>query len=1148
LNKNIFNEMQNQYKIRSAEETDPEIIRERRRYLSQIYDGHGSCDRPSGYKIVNGIWYKPEIIDGRYQYVPMSVVDRPNASITEIEDRLDRMYEQIERLSEPAKVLRQPESVPEKKLDFRSVKADPHLFSPVLSVDALMEVIAWAHDISGTQRPDFYDLRLLSGDYPDTAAEIAAAAFATLTYGQNNYIGPSKTGLKGPLIQVVQAVPALNEADARARAHDIALTVSQDSTVDDVLPYYARWAQVARPYFPGSNVILTAPQPRREGDIETELIIGGIEPNPGPNYEFGKPKAVDDCIDIANNPVAASGELNAAVTSKRLDEYSYDIARGSFILRNGADTITDIVRPDDGWQMLSGWDPGIYVPGTTFRRTRRRARISFLNKEIKKALPLGTLGSGLSSALNVFSDFLAAERTESNVLNGDNHLGVQTRTSNLDYGMYVDLGKYFAYCNTGMMLSGDDFNNYSMDMMTKNNADIVPTPDVVWPMSDNLPWTAANLACDAVYMNFSTYVDCLRGLAVWPLGIKPNTTSRIAYRVYFPGMDAGLLCAIATLAFEYPVYGHDLPVIYTSTSAANGVPPQGVGSVPPVSMMTLIDGPRTVVFVGVGGQDLLGIVVGRPGVTTPLPAYVNGQIPVNISPSVIDYIDNVWCGNFTVPTDFSMVCDYWLRFMDIEDWRAALDLAGHIIQRKHPHYTYMAAPGVAAATPSIVMSNNGGLTMDASFNRVVIAPINDNDWPPLMALPTYNCSGMPDIANLVEVLANGNAQDVIATNIYVADSEINTYIGVGLTYLSKNTLTGKFLNMTRANYNRIWYAIRKISNIKLQCAHDFYSKFGTIHGYLHFDQATQKQLNIREKLLTALSRKWYAWQRAYTGWAYLTFPNPYPVNFDPGLSFNTPLFIYSAWRNGPLILHNDILQINDLDWRIAEKWRPLCNMSYAQIAPLELEAAESTGGQVHGVQLTNPTSVRITEVTKYGSTGMSQRVKSLFAALSMGDTINVGAMTRYLDSFMTIRASNRAYVVPPTLIAMKQWLRWTSADAPSDALRGQARPGRVLMTPVFPPQFDDLTGQDLSITFLAQATYYMISNKFQMNGFGSVNIGMTVSVLPPNISMLEDDNGDDDPNVAPAKQLIKPSAVQNPNPGSPPGAVVVQDPVLPKKN
>jgi hypothetical protein len=163
----------------------------------------------------------------------------------------------------------------------RQIEKNPHLDKVTLTKADILDIIAWALDdinIDDDTYQGVVDTNVKGR--PDSVATKIASVLGELVYGMNNYIGPEKVGnIDGPLGKIAETVPALSEDDAAARAHDIALTVTDSAHVDEVLPPIAETAQVFRPLF--SSVTMNR---RGRGRTNQELLklAGDIESNPGP--------------------------------------------------------------------------------------------------------------------------------------------------------------------------------------------------------------------------------------------------------------------------------------------------------------------------------------------------------------------------------------------------------------------------------------------------------------------------------------------------------------------------------------------------------------------------------------------------------------------------------------------------------------------------------------------------------------------------------------------------------------------------------------------------------------------------------------------------------------------------------------------------
>jgi len=167
------------------------------------------------------------------------------------------------------------EQVPPEIHNINNLRFSPHYDVPLLSKQQAREVIGYIYNRIG-EDPDYSVLSDEVRGIPNTFLTSIVAQLGELVYGPNNYIGPSKTGnAEGTLLDIITNVPALNDADARARLHDIALAITTDPIVHEELPPVARELQVFEPLFRAGNSDI---------DIDHSQVLklsGDVEENPG---------------------------------------------------------------------------------------------------------------------------------------------------------------------------------------------------------------------------------------------------------------------------------------------------------------------------------------------------------------------------------------------------------------------------------------------------------------------------------------------------------------------------------------------------------------------------------------------------------------------------------------------------------------------------------------------------------------------------------------------------------------------------------------------------------------------------------------------------------------------------------------------------
>lgn len=255
-----------------------------------------------------------------------------------------------------------PFTNPTRNLPF-TLRPDPHLDKTLLTKQELQEVLLWALEVSNYDGWPLVDAP--ENTSPDSALAKIGAYLATLVYGPNNYIGAEKTGDIGvsTLENVVTTVPALSEADARARAHDIALAVTSNPAVDTILPPLGQAAQVLRPLFNSDQERQPVPRnaliPSRGGATNKSLLklAGDVEENPGPPKKYSKETAAEESMLYAN-PKVYYDRIN--LVNRTLSDYQRVFyANGDPLMMRGlADERSDIFYPDDGICQFSGWTWG----------------------------------------------------------------------------------------------------------------------------------------------------------------------------------------------------------------------------------------------------------------------------------------------------------------------------------------------------------------------------------------------------------------------------------------------------------------------------------------------------------------------------------------------------------------------------------------------------------------------------------------------------------------------------------------------------------------------------------------------------------------------------------------------------------------------
>lgn len=153
---------------------------------------------------------------------------------------------------------------------------NPHLDKETLSPTELTELLLWGAELAGTKLTPEKIVEIHKTVVPahNTLPVKIIDFISNALYGNNNYIGPYKTGMAVndmTIEDIVRTIPVLSQSDAEARLHDIILEVDQGPKVDNVLRGTMRAAQVFRPLMH-----------RGVGNFDLLKLAGDVEKNPGP--------------------------------------------------------------------------------------------------------------------------------------------------------------------------------------------------------------------------------------------------------------------------------------------------------------------------------------------------------------------------------------------------------------------------------------------------------------------------------------------------------------------------------------------------------------------------------------------------------------------------------------------------------------------------------------------------------------------------------------------------------------------------------------------------------------------------------------------------------------------------------------------------
>lgn len=953
-----------------------------------------------------------------------------------------------------------------------------HLDKATLSRAELAEVLMWA--LSIVQNGNAAEQIRLAQDSivgtPNVFLRGLIDILATPLYGENNYIGPFKTGYPSEgstLAEVVATVPALTTNDAIARAHDIALTVTDDPKVDAILPPLMQAAQVIRPLLLGRAGGM--------GNRELLKLAGDVEENPGPKeWELTNAIVIQLLKDLASNPGSALSYLSRIGTDNMVDYQNYYLRWGTVNLRSSADNLTDMASASDNWIQMSGVTMEDVVGAAHFHRhSTRTTRYDLFNRESVQLGRSNLYGAGLTGALLNFQDFLAQERTANNIVNGDNALAIWERMSSADYGMYIGMSKLLILNDYHLPRAGDHSSAWRIDAETR----FVPAGGAALNASSVYPRSIhvakATIAIDATWITQSQYVDYLKDRS--GLGLFDPNNGTVASFVYKPGMSNVSKTLLCLTGLEHPfawTYDYTTGVI-VGFAVGNAIPNQTiVNQGAHIAVDTLIDyGKRTkVIFVKTNDSTDNIVLDGGAGLTTNVPQY---PATADIEAVLVEYWENNFTSRNLPPLGFQEVFDYYSMCMSLDDWMYALCFAASVIFRKMPFHHY-GLRGAGASIGPLWSNIAPPPAVDASVTLTAIQGAPGTDiLGAIDNMASFNVFGVPDhFTDLAAAV--GTPQRLAPIGMRYQNSTLITYFGVFTKMLEKNTIWGKsILEVPKVNPRVLRYTMWDMANILSQCTHHWFQDNGTTKKHILCPADMQLTLDLRLPFFNRLGYDWCLFIKKLGQICFLTHAAPAFATYKADNNF----FNRDTYLDSPLILHADIIDMQNEkgyfgiatapSWvisSIASDW------AIGNIPTLNLG----------GVAMGGTNSVIVPHEGVNNGT-LTAPYKLVYAISQCAHLINPAVVTRMQDVALVRDGPRTILALRPCMLFFKNFLKWTSGTTPSDAFRSGQRVGLGMFLPYYPPAEDVASGNSLLYELSSQGVATGIRGFISLAGQGSSN-------------------------------------------------------------
>jgi hypothetical protein len=976
-----------------------------------------------------------------------------------------------------------------------------HLDKDVLTPRELQELLAWGAETLGIGYIPESALTVIRGQ-PDSVANKLIDFIGTAAYGPNNYIGPGKTGnLDGVLQDIVSTVPALSMPDRLAMRHDILLTQAAELGPEAV--ERAHSILQSEPLMYASQNLY--PLFQNDGQFNYDrLIAEGIEPNPGPRYDFTDPATVAIINSILEDPTNTSAKIcNAIANDASIDEKLYVESQGAFCVKNSLNDRLDVMQMNSNWQEMSG----VFCTSSTVDQvyfSSQCLNYTIRNEVVRATLTKGKLATALDQSLAEYSDFLAANRTNNPSVSGSSNLYNYTLTPNADFGMYRQMTVLILMEQFKQRLSGVANVNQISDAMIVKSAIAQPAINDYFPSSTNYT-PAAPPVIEAILIN-STDLGQFMKRGSWPNDFDPINALEVAC-VFLTGSSTPDENALLTLThLEYPFRDIDYNVDYVLEAPNNGNPihTNKNASLSPISNFSKIAGPKVkVLYVWLTpSQD--PVTIGNVFVPYNAAAV---DITAGLDFTFVNYMQNT--GQSPL---WQQTADILLSFMDMDDWKSAIMMALNLCRFKTPYHGLSQVSGVLANSDPVYYSSTAVPSFDISIPSIdtkTIAAANVtllNDS--VRKQPVYTPFGQPTIYWPHSNNGTGVARAPAPITNYFQESPFMTRFGVLVGYYVKERLTNKLFNKTcKVVFRQLWAAMKKLSDVLIQCSHNWYQNL----GLTNLDMFPGLNANLIQNrsigLFTSLKGHGALLQSSVAKINFDTFLTPYPYTTD--LLVDTYGFHRIAWETTTIYLFNHLVNWRDPDNSL---FYPKLNkhltsltslgplMTNLILTPSPVTTAFTFAGQV----LTPVGQQRVMNAFGgvIGAPGpMTVDCKTVFAIAQMGHSLNPGIYSDVLR-FYTYMQDNPNYVKYQNIKCFTQeFLRYDSINADSYDAR-KARPNFFLLLPFFPPVQDPASGRLLYPAFYSSSQFKNLKGCFSLDGTGSVDFGFTIAVIDPNAELL----------------------------------------------
>lgn len=975
---------------------------------------------------------------------------------------------------------------------YPTIVPNTHVDKVLLTPEELREVLAWALEASHNE--GFPDLNQYVKGKPDSAITKLIDVLGTLVYGPNNYIGPGKTGnTDGTLEEIVTTIPALSEADARARAHDIALSVTTNPVVDTVLPPAAQAAQVFRPYF-----IQELPVPANAYSHTAQQNLaktGTIEQNPGPIYTYVDKTVPETVKKIISDPSSNDTYLNDISPDSRVMDSAYLTRNNLVTMRTGRDDQTLPHLIDMGYMDYSGL---VYENDNAsisiLRFPQDLVLWNVVNKSAKASLTDGTLGTSIASALNSTDTFTGMLRTQTNTMSGQSNIILYQRAPRTDYGCYLTCAKLLAYeAYKATNHSGCSIDMNLRDTVLRSTSNVPPTFDCLFPNTTaiNPNGLPVGFRIDALYMNANSLGEILLGQREFPPGWSLDQ-NEVAFVIVPPGLSNGAICYYTICHMEYPFFRSealDSHCVQPNPAGA-GVPTtsQAHNAEKFVIDGNLIPGPKTKICFVIPTANAWPGFAGLP-----IPEVVFNAVPVDVYPTLAAWLQAEYC-NLGPTVSFGETLQTTMAYMDLTDWHCANVIVA-ALRSKFCSSNSLNVNGTAATS---------GYTIDGRRQPPVVVQLNLRDIQGLPAadqmrwmdacgrMIDWNCLGIQVNKTSVSVgrPAAGaiNNRTPIPCSCELQDTNFLTKLAIRSKMFSKTTIGKGDINaLTKVRPIKLNYMQRDVQQVMIQMFHNWAQSLGVSNRMMV--SSTGLVIDRRRQFYTNLYAQLKTWQVAFAGYQFLR-PQLPPERVPPNIvnavlpfiswdaQLDSPLWIYdhSRWQGEKETFYDMTLTTTT----VANKYG----------ADLKWSAGPANNLNVYGIGVGGANCVRVIwhsdTVNRW-----TDNMKKSYALMRAVHLRNANPITQ-LITYTQVQSNGPTigFFRPPVVSSCRAWLRWTSASADSSVYRQNVDFNTAWVPLHWSSEFEPVSGTPMTIITPNQVGTVIPIQNYSFTNLGSANFGL----------------------------------------------------------